>query len=215
MLGGALRAHVRRTVHQCGRRSRLGSAGGVTSYTLAASVQAWTRRRRAAASVEDRSRQSYRLHSHGGGSGGGLETSCSGAGGGPEPADIEGAHSWSHRPAAAGGGQSSDSESRSLRIAGLGQRPGPRHSPALTRVRRGTSDGHGWIRSKAVEITGSRVGRAAIQDVPLREFLVCAVEALALTPRDLISHRFTLSLYKKLSREQRYQSPIQLQWMIA
>ena len=61
-------------------------------------------------------------------------------------------------------GQRSDSESRSLRTAGLGQAAGPRHSPAPTGVRRGTSDGHGWIGSKAVEITGSRVGRAVIHD---------------------------------------------------
>ncbi len=66
--------------------------------------------------------------------------------------------------------QSSDSESRSLRTAGLGQPAGPRHSPAPTLLRRGTLDGNGWIESKAVEITGSRVGRAAIQDVPLLEF---------------------------------------------
>jgi hypothetical protein len=67
-------------------------------------------------------------------------------------------------------GQSLDSGSWSLHTAELGQPAGPRHSPAPTGVRRGTSDGHGWIGSKAVEITGGRVGRAAIQDVPLREF---------------------------------------------
>jgi hypothetical protein len=60
-------------------------------------------------------------------------------------------------------GQRSDSESRSLRTAGLRQPAGPCHSPAPTEVRRGTSDHHGWIGSKAVEITGSRVGQAAIQ----------------------------------------------------
>jgi hypothetical protein len=67
------------------RRGRRGSGGGVTSYT-------------SAASVEDRSRRSYRLHS--GGSGAGLETSRCGAGRGPEPADIEGARSRGHGPAA-------------------------------------------------------------------------------------------------------------------
>jgi hypothetical protein len=61
-------------------------------------------------------------------------------------------------------GQSSDSENRSLRTAGLGQPAGLRHSPAPTGVRRGTSDGHGWIGSKAVEIMGSRVGPAAVQE---------------------------------------------------
>jgi hypothetical protein len=67
-------------------------------------------------------------------------------------------------------GQRSDWKSLSLRTTGLGQPAGPRHSPAPTGVRRGTSDGHGWIGSKAVEITGSRVGRAVIQDWPLLEF---------------------------------------------
>ena len=72
-----------------GRRGRCGSGGGVTSYTsaasvgtgvtgytVAASVQDW--RLRVAAQVEDRSRQSYRLHI--GVSGEGLETSRGGAG---------------------------------------------------------------------------------------------------------------------------------------
>jgi hypothetical protein len=122
-----------------GQRGRRSSGGGVTSYTLAASV-------------EDREPASYRLHS--GGSGGGLETSRGGAGGGPEPADIEGARSRSHGPAA------------ERPAPGLGQQEynGPRHSPAPTGVRRGMSDGHDWIGSKAVEITGSRVGPAAMQE---------------------------------------------------
>ncbi len=51
-------------------------------------------------------------------------------------------------------GQRSDSESRSLHTSVLGQPAGPRHLPAPTGVRRGTSDGHGEIGSKAVEITG-------------------------------------------------------------
>ncbi len=111
-------------------------AGGVTGYIVAALGEDW--RRRAAAPVEDRSRRTSR-----------------------EPA----AEVMDRRRS----GQRSDSESRrrSLRTAGLGQPAGPRHSPAPTGVRRGTSDGNGWIgsRSKAVEITGSRVGRrAAIQD---------------------------------------------------
>jgi hypothetical protein len=71
-------------------------ARDTTSFTLAASVQDW--RRYAEASVEDRSRRSYRLHS--GGSGRGLETSRGGAGGGQESADIEGARSRSHGRAA-------------------------------------------------------------------------------------------------------------------
>ena len=44
--------------------------------------------------------------------------------------------------------------------------------------------------------TTSRIGRASDQDVPLREFLAqCAVTALAITLRDVLSHRFTLSLH--------------------
>jgi hypothetical protein len=63
--------------------------------------------------------------------------------------------------------QSSDSESRSLRTAGLAKPAGPRHSPATTGVRRGPSDGHGWTGSKAVETRASRAGLgwAADQDV--------------------------------------------------
>ena len=72
------------------------TGGGVTSCTVAASVQ--DRRHGAAASVEDKSLLSYRLHS--GGSGGGLETSRGGACGGPGSVDIEGARSRSHGPAA-------------------------------------------------------------------------------------------------------------------
>jgi hypothetical protein len=78
MLGAARRAHVRRTVHRRGQRRR--------SYKLHIG------------GIEDRSRRSYRLHN--GGSDGGLETSRGGAGGGLEPADIEGARSRSHGPAA-------------------------------------------------------------------------------------------------------------------
>ena len=122
-------------------------------------------------------RRSYKVHS-------------GDIGGGPEPAELQatqwrlrwrtgdvarrrrwrtGSRRTSREPAAGvmdrrRSGQRSDSESRSLRTAGLGQPAGPRHSPAPTGVRRGTSDGHGWIGSKAVEITGSRVGRAVIQD---------------------------------------------------
>jgi hypothetical protein len=96
-----------------------------------------------------RSLWSYRLHS--GGSGGGLKTSRSGASGGPEPADIEGAHS---RAASA----------RTRRAGVYALLDWDNLPAAPTGVRRGTSDGHGWIGSKAVEITGSRVGRAVIQD---------------------------------------------------
>ncbi len=71
-------------------------------------------------------------------------------------APVEDRSRRTSREAAAGvmdwrrSGQSSDSESRSLRTAGLGQPVGPSHPPAPTGARRGTSDGHGWIGSKAV-----------------------------------------------------------------
>jgi hypothetical protein len=77
MLGAAQRAYVRRTVHRRGWR------GGRAGYSTGGGLQG---------------RGSYKLHS--GGSGGGLETSRGGASGGPEPADIEGARSRSHGPAA-------------------------------------------------------------------------------------------------------------------
>ena len=136
-----------------------GTAGAACTAcaVAAAELQATHRRHR----WRTGSRRSYRLHS--GGSGGGLETSRSGAGGGLEPADIEGARSRSHGPAAERP-ELGLGEPESTHCAGPGQPAGPRHSPAPTGVRRGTSDGHGWIGSKAVEMTGSRVGRAAIQD---------------------------------------------------
>ena len=82
-------------------------------------------------------------------------------------APVEDSRRTSREPAAGvmdwrRSGQRSDSESQSLHTAGLGQPAGQRHSPAPTGVRRGTSDGNGWIGSKAVEITGSRVGRAVL-----------------------------------------------------
>jgi hypothetical protein len=46
-------------------------------------------------------------------------------------------------------GRSSDSDGRSLHIAGLGQAAGPRHSTAPNGVRRETPAGRGWTGSKA------------------------------------------------------------------
>jgi hypothetical protein len=95
--------------------------------------------------------------------------------------------------------KSSDSESGSLGTVGLRQPAGLRHSPAPTGVGRGTSDGHGsggGDNGKPGR-TGppSKISRYGI-------FKMCRW-VQALTPRDLISHRFTLSLYKGLSRYQR------------
>ncbi len=80
-------------------------------------------------------------------------TGVGGHQGGPQPKSCTGSC-----------GQSSDSESRSLRTAELAQPAWQRHSPAPTGVRRGTSDGHYWTGSKAVETAASRVGRAAEAD---------------------------------------------------
>ncbi len=168
----------------------MGAAG------TAAELQATHRRHR----WRTGSRRSYRLHS--GGSGGGLETSRGGAGGGTGA----GGHRGSPQPEAWTGG--SDSESRSLRTAGLGQPAGPRHSPAPTGVRRGTSDGHGFDRVEGGGDNG-KPGRAGRPPrLAVTGVLVSAVGALVITPRDIISHRFALSLFKGSSRDQRDQSPI-------
>jgi hypothetical protein len=69
----------------------------------------------------------------------------------------------------------------------------PHHSPAPTGVRSEMSDGQDCT---TMGTTMSRVKRASDQDVPLREFLAqCTVTALPITLRDVLSHRFTLSLY--------------------
>ncbi len=70
-------------------------------------------------------------------------------------------------------GQRSDSESRSMRTAGLGQPAGPRHSPAPTGVRRGTPDGHGWIGSKAVEIREAGSDRPPSKSSRYESFNTC------------------------------------------
>ncbi len=151
------------------------AAGGVTSYTLEAAL------------VGDRSRRSYRLHS--GGSSGGLETSRGGTCGGPEPADIEGASSRSHGPAAErpelGLGEP-ESES-THRWTGTTCRAAPlacsdwseerdvRRSQ-LDRVEGGGDNGKPGR-------TGSHPKLAGV--------LICAVGALVITPRDLIWHQST------------------------
>jgi hypothetical protein len=96
-------------------------------------------RRRAAAPVEDRSRRT----------------------------NIEGARGRSHGPAAELPELRLGKRGSTHRWTGTACRAAP--IACQTGVRRGTSDGHDWIGSKAVEITGSRVGRAD-QDVPLLEF---------------------------------------------
>jgi hypothetical protein len=99
---------------------------------------------------------------HGGGTGGGPGTTWrrrqwrtgtprSGAGGGQGPADIKGARGSDRRRS----GQSSDSESRSLRTAGLARPAGPRHSPAPTGVGRGASDCHGRVSRRQWGLRGA------------------------------------------------------------
>ena len=57
-------------------------------------------------------------------------------------------------------GRSSDSDDRSLHIAGLGQPAGRRHSTAPNGVRRGAPAGRGWTGSKAETQGGpGRAGR--------------------------------------------------------
>ncbi len=149
--------------------------------------------------MEDWSRRSYRLHS--GGSGRGLETSRGGAGEGPEPAENEGAHSRSHGPAA---------ERPEL---GLGE---PESTPRWTGTtcRAAPLACSDWSEERDVgrslldQVEGGgdngkpglacRHPRLAVTGV-----LICAVGALVITSRDIISHKFTLSLFKGLSRDQR------------
>ncbi len=146
-------------------------------------------------------RRSYKLHicGIGGGPGAGGVTGCTVTVAAPvedwrrrAAARVEDRSRRTSREPAAGvmnrrrSGERSDSESRSLRTAGLGQPAGPIHSPAPTGVRRGTPDGHDWIGSKAVEITGSRVGRHP--RVAVTRVLIHALGALVITPRDITSH---------------------------
>jgi hypothetical protein len=141
--GAAAAAELQATHRRHRWRTR---AGGVTGYTVAASVQDW--RRRAAVPVEDRSRRT----------------------------SMEPAAGVMDRQRS---GQCSESESRSLRTAGLGQPAGPRCSDwseerdvgrsRLDRVEGGGGNGKPGR-------TG-RHPRLAVKGV-----LICAVGALVITP---------------------------------
>jgi len=73
----------------------------------------------------------------------------------PWMAEVQGYMWWTSMEPAGGvmnrllGGWSSDSDGRSLRIAGLERRAGPRHSTAPGGVRRETPAGHGWTGLRA------------------------------------------------------------------
>jgi hypothetical protein len=77
-----------------------------------------------------------------------------------------------------------------------------------TGVRKGTSEGHGWVEGGRDNGKPGRTGRQP--RCVVAGVLGCIVGALETTTRDLKSHWFTLSLHKRFSRDRRYQSPIQL-----
>ena len=150
--------------HAAGRRSG-GPGGGPEPTEVLAAEQVEDRARRdggAAAPVVDRSRRGYTLRSRWRAGPTQRRHPVVDQG----PADIKPAagvmdRRWS------GQSQSSVSGSRGLRIAGLQQPAGPRHSPAPTGVGRGTSDGQDCT---TMGTTTSRIERASDQDVPLLEF---------------------------------------------
>jgi hypothetical protein len=123
------------------------------------------------------------------------------AGGGQESADIEGARSRSHGPAA---------ERPAL---GLGE-PESTHRWTGTTCRAAPLAFSDWSeerdarRSRWDRVEGGgdngKPGRTGRHPrVAVTRILICALGALVINPRDIISHRFTLSLFKGLSRDQR------------
>jgi hypothetical protein len=118
-----------------------------------------------------------------------------------EPADIEGAHRLSHGPAA------------ELPALGLGE-PESAHRWTGTTCRAAPLACSDWSeerdvgRSRLDRVEGGgdnwKPGRAGSQPrLAVTGVLIRAVGALVITPRDVISHRLTLSLLKGLSRDQR------------
>jgi hypothetical protein len=140
-------------------------------------------------------RRSYGLHS--GDSGGGLE-----------PADIEGAPSRSHGPAAERPALGLGEPESTHRWTGTTCQAAPLACSDWSEERDG-----GRSRLDRVEGGGDngKPGRTGLHPrLAVTGVLICAVVALVITPRDIISHRFTLSLFMRL----RHQSPITLQWTI-
>ena len=94
-------------------------------------------------------------------------------------------------------GRSSDSDGRSLHIAGPGQHAGPRHSTAPDGARRGTPAGRGWTRPKAETHGGP--GRAGQQPKMCRWKLV-TLQCQQTTVTELFRNDSTLLLRKESNR---------------
>ena len=159
-------------------------AGRATRIHASDSLYAWAWYQRSGGGAAEerrhwrrtRGRRSYKLHTaaapvedrgrRGGSTGGGPGAAQrrrrrSGAGGHQESPQPE---SWT------GGGADRAQTRRAGVYALLDWHNLPGRVTRLLRLEWGEG-GHGWAGSKAVEATGSRVGRAADQDVPLQEFL--------------------------------------------
>ena len=94
-------------------------------------------------------------------------------------------------------GRSSDSDDRSLHIAGPGQHAGPRHSTAPDGARRGTPAGRGWTGSKAETRGGP--GRAGQRPKMYRWKLV-TLQCQQTTVTELFRNDSTLLLRKESNR---------------
>jgi hypothetical protein len=121
----------------------------------------------------------------------------------PEPADIEEARSRSHGPAAERRALGLREPESTHRWTGTACRAAPlacsdwseERDAGLSRLDRVDSEGGGDNGNPG------RTGRHL--RVAVTRVLICAVGALVITRRDIISRRFTLSLFKGLSRDQR------------
>jgi hypothetical protein len=101
-------------------------------------------------------------------------------------------------------GQRSDSESRRTRRAGVYARLDWDNLPLAYSDWSKERDVR-WSRLDRVKGGGDngKPGRTGRHPrLAVTGVLICAVGALVITPRDLISHLFTLSLYKGMSRDQ-------------
>ncbi len=118
-----------------------------------------------------------------------------------EPADIEGARSRSHGPAAERPELGLGEPESTHRWTGTTCRAAPLACPDWSEER-----DVGRSRLDRVEGGGDngKPGRTGRHPrVAVTGVLICAVGALVITPRDVILHRFALSLFKGLGRDQR------------